>query len=83
MHVKNYTSAYISPATSGVILVISRRWELEPGREFFLSFSFNPLFSRFLSFIPDALFGTALTQKTRSACERRAFANASLYTMSY
>lgn len=48
MHVKNYTFAYISPATSGVILAISRRWEPEPGREFFLSFRAPSLSSRML-----------------------------------
>lgn len=42
MHVKNCTSAYISPATSGVILAISQRWEPEPpGRESFPFFSFR------------------------------------------
>lgn len=42
MHVKNCTSAYISPATSGVIFAILRRWEPEPpGRESFPFFSFR------------------------------------------
>lgn len=83
IYVKNYTSAYISPATSGVILAISRWWEPEPGREFFLpfspsAFSFRALLLLSLSFIPDALFGAALTQKKTRFAERRAFANASL-----
>lgn len=63
MHVKNCTSAYISPATSGVILAILRRWELEAGRESFLLFSLR--FVRPLSLLPRIFFfDEALTEDT-------------------
>lgn len=63
MHVKNCTFAYISPATSGVILAISRRWEPEPGRESFLFFSFR--LARPLPLSPRIFFfDEALTEDT-------------------
>lgn len=68
MHVKNYTSAYISPATSGVILAISRRWEPEP--EFFLSFSFSPLFPRSLSLLSRMLFSAQLSHRRHAPLVR-------------
>lgn len=49
MHVKNCTSAYISPATFGVILAILR-WEPGPGREslsLFLPFRLSHALSLF------------------------------------
>lgn len=60
-HVKNCTSAYISPATSGVTHAISRRWEPEPGRVPFLSLS-GPFCTLSPSFTPNIFFfGGALT----------------------